>query len=244
MDENSNQGSFESSQDSQDQGIESTSPDAPDGQENGTAPENFNDPDPHGFGPDKEGGYFDPEIHAVDDKGLPWKTIKKGTWAKRRGIRKAPKDKINIGPSPDEKMSKFILSQEKDKELEAFSSAITDLTIMGALIIGGEAYQPKVDKDTGLDQRAMLVQGWKGYLKDTDWAKEKIPGWAGLALGYGYYLLPPVVTQPTVKQRVKNFGKKAWDFITLKWIWGKKDGQGTDVDSGEKRVRQDVVGKK
>lgn len=150
---------------------------------------------------DGNGDTFNPAIHAQNADGSPRKTVG-GNWAKKRGNKGkggAPALKLPGGavsaPAPD------------NKEIAARASGVAaaNLLIVLGMGIGGDEWQPRVLKEHGIDEKAMLEQAWGDYFVATG-TTDIPPGWA-LVAACGMYALPRF-SMPATKSRVKGVG--AW----------------------------------
>jgi len=150
---------------------------------------------------DKRGDTFNPDVHAVDDDGSP-KLTAAGNFAKRRGRKLGQTSNVSVVSSPGQ--PKQVSSQQEQMTAQAAVSGRSAAGLLFTLgcVIGGEEWQPMVDKATGLDERAMLEKAFADYFLST--GKTDIPpGWA-LTIAVGAYAAPRF-TAPKTKLRAKNF---------------------------------------
>jgi len=171
---------------------------------------------------DADGTPFDPEVHATSPDGTPSQTSK-GRWRKRRG-RQGRRSQLHDTAVDRQR-------EAQRQQIQAAATYTVDSIGMLGQIIGGQEWQFLYDPQTGLDERAQGIEAWRRYYEArgiTD-----IPPGAAIAL-WGVSYVAIRMTRPQTQTRMQ----RAWSWIKRKW--GRN---GSRVDSGDDRIRQDDVGK-
>jgi len=155
---------------------------------------------------DSKGRGFDPELHVVDTDGTPLLTAT-GKLRCKRG-RKKGQSSVKPPGASSQPMQDTGLSEMTVQAAVTGKTAANMLMTVG-VALGGEEWQPRVDKSTGLDEQTMLEKSFSDYFLATG-RTDIPPGWA-LLFAIGAYSLPRFRMPKTQKRTLGAFGKlKAW----------------------------------
>ncbi len=177
---------------------------------------------PPGVATDKHGNIFDADIHCTNPDGTPklmgtghlvmknrYKAKLKAAGklgAPRTSTFKAPDPAKPGAPTEGGPMSK---GSTPDLELEAkiasTAQVTSELIFTVGQAVGGEEWQPKLDKKNGIDERSAMVNAWAAYYRARGIAD--LPPEVMLAVALGSYAVPRFF-MPATKTRVGKF--KEW----------------------------------
>lgn len=191
---------------------------------------------------DKNGDVFDPAVHVAGADGKGMLTVR-GTWAQKRGRKGGnPAPVTNAGtvrnstlggpaapPSPQQ------VQAQQQAQLEAQSRAAgvaaAEMLFMAGQAFGGEEWQPNVNKQIGLDERAMMHQAFGDYFVAS--GTVSIPPWAGLCFAVTAYAAPRFA-MPKTQTRIQ----KIKGAVVTWWVNRKLRKAGVDLRVTKKPAEQ------
>lgn len=162
---------------------------------------------------DSDGNGFDPAVHKTNKAGEPTlstkgKLIKKP--GRKPGVSSAPgSQKSHVGgagatstPGDDKK------AQER-MQARASGTMAANLILQIGIVAGGEEWHPRIDEQTGLNEKLMLENSFADYFEAT--GKTDIPPGMALTVAIGAYALPRF-TMPKTQSRLAKLkmGLKQW----------------------------------
>ena len=127
---------------------------------------------PAGTRLDSDGNPFDPDVHATDKDGNP-KLTKNGRFRKRTGRRPTNSDTKTSADT--------VAARQAGK-------ATAEVIFTSCVVIFGEEWLPIIDAETGVNERAAMIDAWAAYYEAT--GVKEIPPWVGLAITMSAYSLP------------------------------------------------------
>lgn len=158
---------------------------------------------------DKYGNPPNPEWHEFESDGVTPKINRDGYVKLIRGKKDVPKNgRQSVINKGDEKQSDIV--NNPNVVAQASGKVAASLLITLGITIGGDEWQPKVEKSIGLDEAAQLEAAFSQYFEAT--GQTDLPPGMVLAVAVGGYVLPRV-NQPKTKNRLKKIGEK----IALIW---------------------------
>ena len=150
---------------------------------------------------------FDPALHETDANGKPVLTPTGRFKKKPKGAAGSTAKKSVLSTGRAESVQ--VPTASPEQIARASGAGAANLLIVMGMIVGGEEWQPRQNKD--MDEKAMLEQAFGDYFAAT--GKMDIPpGWA-LCAAIGLYAAPRF-TMPKTQSRFKRL--KMW--IASKWI--------------------------
>lgn len=165
-------------------------------------------------GKDVNGNEFNPAIHAVQADGTPRKTVG-GRYALKRGKGGNQSSAGSTGTSgTGSGAPKLVIpggspanpaNAAKVAAARAGGRGAANLLLMLCVGLGGEEWQPREDKSTGMNEKVMLEEGFGDYFVAKD-MQDLPPGLALVAM-FGMYALPRF-RMPQTRTRMQKF--RAW----------------------------------
>jgi len=210
---------------------------------------------------DKHGRPFNPDIHFFDEKANFPRLNKTGKAAGKIAIKrnvKKPGKQSKVArpkkPRPDPGAKKDIQDSEQVKQTPGAegkkSSMSPDMaakvaaavTFRMGVLIGGEEFEPRIDKQTGLNEADFMQQSYKDYF-EAKGVTEVSPGWI-LVIALTTYVAPRL-TMPKTQTRLQRISKslaRASMWIKYK-LSGKVKRDVTRANIRTDREREDDISK-
>lgn len=156
--------------------------------------------------------HFDPEIHAVDDAGLPIEN-KDGSYQKKKGRKKGSK---NTTQNPS---AGGIPNADSEKIQKAHASAVVTVQaiFMVGSLIGGDEFRPIVDTEKGIDEPQLMTSAWTQYYLTTE--MDSLPPWLGVAIVTSSFFVSRM-GMPKTQSRLQAF----WGWIKS-WFSSEEKGE-------------------
>ena len=161
---------------------------------------------------DIDGNGFDPSIHKTNKAGEPTLSTK-GKLIKKAGRKPASNKKPQ---------SSFVgggLQQPTQADVQKLQARATgtvaaNMVMRIGIAFGGEEWKPRMDEQTGLNEKSMLEGAFADYFETT--GKTDLPPTMALTVAIGAYALPRF-TMPKTQSRLQKLtgGIKKW-FINRK----------------------------
>lgn len=182
---------------------------------------------------DKQGAQFNPATHVVGADGQGILTVR-GTWAQKRGrkagntapVTNAPTVRNSTlgGPaaSPSPQAAQILQQQAQDAQSRAAGVAAAELLFMCGQMIGGEEWQPMVNKTIGMDERTLMHGAFGDYFVAS--GVRDIPPGAALTFAIVAYIAPRFAMPKTQSRYAKIRGT-----VVTWWVNRKLRKQGLDV---------------
>lgn len=176
---------------------------------------------------DSDGNSFDPSVHKTNKAGEPTLSTK-GKLIKKPGRKpNSTQNKSTSGSivggtntTPNDKEA------EKRMQARASGTMAANLILQIGIVAGGEEWHPRVDEQTGLNEKLMLENSFADYFEAT--GKTDIPPGMALTVAIGAYALPRF-TMPKTQSRLSKLkmGLKQW------WINRKLKKHGLKAEPSE-----------
>ena len=149
---------------------------------------------------------FDPEIHCVDENGVPIPLKKSKGWRKRPGKKKGAPGNGLSGDSTLGNDSQLgnIGANSVAPETKMAGQAAAHLVFQAGQMIGGEEWQPVVDPTIGLNEATQMEQAFTNYFHAKD-IKDFPPGIA-LSICLAAYAGPRFMMPKTKTRTSRVFG--------------------------------------
>lgn len=165
---------------------------------------------------DRDGNPFDPAIHATNADGTP-KLTANGKLRKRPGRKSG--DSVGVssksrlggipGASAPVTSAEGITHEQRAQARAAGVSAANALITLG-VALGGDEWQPIVNHEQGIDERAQLENAFGAYFEAK--GLRDIPPGVALTIAVGAYALPRF-TRPKTQKRVSTLKEKLFVWI-------------------------------
>lgn len=162
---------------------------------------------------DVDGNSFDPSIHKVNKAGEPT-TSTKGKLIKKAGRKKATTTKGAQSSFVGGDAQQPTQDQIHKLQARATGTVAANMVMQLGIAFGGDEWNPRVDEQTGLNEKSMLEGAFADYFETT--GKTDLPPAMALTVAIGAYALPRF-TMPKTQSRVQKLtgGLKKW-FINRK----------------------------
>lgn len=190
-------------------------------------------------GKDKDGNAFNPEIHATDGAGNP-RLKANGAYALRRG-RKSTASQSPQKPTVTKGVVIPGTVPARDaKEQESRAAGVGAANMMFVLLqaVGGSEWSPRVDTNTGLDEKAMMEHAHADAF--AAWGVSDIPpGWA-LVFAYAMFAVPRF-RMPQTQTRLQKL--RGWMGAKIgRWkasrVARKRGFPETDIEEADRHARE------
>lgn len=183
---------------------------------------------------DTDGNSFDPSIHKTNKAGEPTLSTK-GKLIKKPGRKPGANAANSAGKQSSVVGGAQSVTTDKDQQarLQARASGTmaANLVLQIGIVAGGEEWHPRIDEQTGLDEKTMLEGAFADYFEAT--GKTDIPPGMALTVALGAYALPRF-TMPKTQSRLSKLkmGLKQW------WINRKLKKHGLKAEPSESDKKQ------
>lgn len=160
---------------------------------------------------DSDGNGFDPAVHKTNKAGEPTLSTK-GKLIKKPGRKAGAKPGAQgghgsvVGGAHNQPVDK---AAEQRMQARASGTMAANLILQIGIVAGGEEWHPRVDEQTGLNEKLMLENSFADYFEAT--GKTDIPPGMALTVAIGAYALPRF-TMPKTQSRLSKIkmGLKQW----------------------------------
>lgn len=161
---------------------------------------------------DPQGRAFDPALHEVDPvTGEPrLSTTGKLRCKRGRGAKGAIASGFKTAPAGAKVDNSAQTAAEKAAKIDSTATVVTEMIFMGGKLIGGEEWEPRVDKASGTDERAVMKGAWAEYFRVRGIVD--VPPEVMLVMAVGSYAVPRMF-MPKTKTRVQ--AAKEWFY---RWV--------------------------
>lgn len=162
---------------------------------------------------DNKGRPFDPKIHEVDALTGEPRLSKLGKLCVRRGRAYANSGGAQStfsGPRPKSAASAQSSGIELEAKILATAQVTAETVFAVGMMVGGEEWNPRKDKETGLDERAAMTGAWAAYYRAQ--GITEIPPWLVLSMTLGSYAVPRFF-MPQTRSRLQK--AKEWLFAYM-----------------------------
>jgi hypothetical protein len=179
---------------------------------------------------------FDPEIHDIDKNGAP-RLTPTGRFKKKRSTRKrpeTPRGQSSVALPSNQSTDNVVSDAAMKQQCVLCGHYAANSLITIGYLIGGDEFEPALDKDTGLDERVFLETAFGDYFvakNITDF-----PPGITLALAITAYITPRL-PKPKTQSKLKKI--KTWFtriYLRLRY--------GSQFDSRNDRERKNDASKK
>lgn len=162
---------------------------------------------------DVDGNTFDPAIHKTNKAGEPT-TSTKGKLIKKAGRKKATTTKPTTSSFVGGNGQQPTQDQIHKLQARATGTVAANMVMQLGIAFGGDEWNPRMDEQTGLNEKSMLEGAFADYFETT--GKTDLPPAMALTVAIGAYALPRF-TMPKTQSRLQKMtgGIKKW-FINRK----------------------------
>ena len=175
---------------------------------------------------DAQGRAFDPALHETDPATSEPRLTTTGKLRLKRGrggvSAKVPTSGFKVGatsgPTVPGPSGAQVLA-ERNAKIESTALITAEMIFMCGKLIGGEEWEPKVDKSTGLNERDIMKSAWAEYYRARGIID--LPPELMLAVAVGSYAVPRFF-QPKTKTRLQK--GKEWFYQYLARRKARKNG--------------------
>lgn len=182
---------------------------------------------------DSDGNGFDPAVHKTNKAGEPTLSTK-GKLIKKPGRKPGAKPGAQggqgsvVGGASTQSVDK---AAEQRMQARASGTMAANLILQIGIVAGGEEWHPRVDEQTGLNEKLMLENSFADYFEAT--GKTDIPPGMALTVAIGAYALPRF-TMPKTQSRLSKLkmGLKQW------WINRKLKKHGLKAEPSDSPKKQ------
>ena len=164
---------------------------------------------------DTQGNSFDPEVHKTNKSGEPTLSTK-GKLIKKPGRKASSATNTNTRSIVGGQAKVPVNDKDAQLRMQARASGTmaANLLLQIGIVAGGDEWNPRIDEQTGLNEKLMLENSFADYFEAT--GKTDIPPGMALTVAIGAYALPRF-TMPKTQSRMSKIkrGIKQW-FIDRK----------------------------
>lgn len=182
---------------------------------------------------DTDGNSFDPTIHKTNKAGEPTlstkgKLVKKPGRKPNAGTAGLPRTSSVVGGAQNAPSNSDAHAR---MQARASGTMAANLVLQIGIVTGGDEWNPRIDEESGLNEKLMLENAFADYFEAT--GKTDIPPGMALTVAIGAYALPRF-TMPKTQSRLDKLKKgiKQW------WINRKLKKHGFKVESTDSDKKQ------
>lgn len=188
---------------------------------------------------DKADTLFDPKNHESDKDGKP-RLSKAGNFMKKRGNRGGTIGSVANKSTTGDVAVLPQAGKEPSEATKVAGTAMTQMTAMVGLIIGGDDWKPgKSPINDQIDENALLNDAWTNYLHSK--GVEDVPPGFALVFAMFIYSAPRFMQQRTKERIGKGVG---WAWKKVKSWWSNRGGSHADKRNDgvrEKHIREETT---